>query len=74
MIYKAHLGPVRCLNWFDDDSGFISGGWDGNVYTWNLYLDKKDPKDCNPKHSFSIKNWRGRYIYNGLNVLNIVCF
>jgi WD40 repeat protein len=57
MIYKAHLGPVRCLNWFDDDSGFISGGWDGNVYTWNLYLDKKDPKDCNPKHSFSIKNF-----------------
>lgn len=57
MIYKAHLGPVRCLHWFDDDSGFISGGWDGNVYTWNLYLDKKDPKDCNPKHSFSIKNF-----------------
>jgi len=48
MIYKGHLGPVRCLHWLDDDSGFISGGWDGNVFTWKLKLDPNDPKDQNP--------------------------
>ena len=45
MIYKYHLGPVRCLQWLDDDSGFISGGWDGNVYTWKLIPNKKIDKE-----------------------------
>ena len=48
MIFKSHLGPVRCLHWLDDDSGFISGGWDGNVFVWKLQLDPNDPKDVNP--------------------------
>lgn len=52
MIYKAHLGPVRCLHWLDDDSGFISGGWDGNVYTWKLKIDKKNEKETNPVSTF----------------------
>jgi WD40 repeat protein len=56
MIYKAHLGPVRCLHWLDDDSGFISGGWDGNVFTWKLNLSD-DAKDENPKSRFCIKNF-----------------
>jgi WD40 repeat protein len=56
MIYKAHIGPVRCIKWYDDDSGFISGGWDGNVYFWNLYSDKKDPNDINPRPPYSLKN------------------
>ena len=49
MIYKAHIGPVRCIKWYDDDSGFISGGW-------NLFSDKKDPNDVNPKPPYSLKN------------------
>ena len=56
MIYKAHLGPVRCIHWMDDDSGFTSGGWDGNVFVWKLYTDKKDPDDTNPRFAFTIKN------------------
>ena len=44
LCYKAHYGSVRCLHWMDDDSGFISGGWDGFVYCWNLYTDKNDKK------------------------------
>lgn len=57
MIYKMHGGPVRCLHWFDDDSGFISGGWDGNVFCWKLYTDKKDPNDENPQYIYSLKNF-----------------
>ena len=58
MIYKSHQGPVRCLHWFDDDSGFISGGWDGNVFAWRLYVNKndiKDGKDLNPRFQYSHK-------------------
>lgn len=29
--FKDHSGKVRCIQWLDDDSGFISGGWDGAV-------------------------------------------
>jgi WD40 repeat protein len=59
MIYKAHLGPVRCLNWLDDDSGFISGGWDGNVYAWKFKVDKHNEKDQLPHlyPPFTLKNF-----------------
>jgi len=58
MIYKMHLGPVRCLHWLDDDSGFISGGWDGNVCCWKLFPDKDDDKDVNPRFYFTIKSYQ----------------
>lgn len=64
LIYKAHQGPVRCIHWFDDDSGFISGGWDGNVFAWKLYTDKADPKDQNPKSAFAIKNYQFASVAN----------
>lgn len=72
MIYKAHLGPVRCLHWFDDDSGFISGGWDGNVFAWKLYTDKKEPKDVNPKSQFTIKNFQFACVANKPDSKSIV--
>ena len=56
MIYKSHKGPVKCIAWYDDDSGFISGGWDGIVHCWKLFTDKKDPKDVNPKFHFKLSN------------------
>lgn len=64
MIYKMHGGPVRCLHWFDDDSGFISGGWDGNVFCWKLYTDKKDPNDENPQYIYSLKNFQFACVAN----------
>ena len=64
MIYKLHEGPVRCLHWFDDDSGFISGGWDGNVFCWKLYTDKKDPKDENPQFHYKLKNFQFTCVAN----------
>ena len=33
------MGQVKCIKWFDDDSGFISGGWDGFVNYQKLYKD-----------------------------------
>lgn len=57
MIYKGHVGPVRCLHWFDDDSGFISGGWDGHVFTHKLYLDPINKEDTNITSKFTIPNF-----------------
>jgi len=58
MIYKAHLGLVSCLHWLDDDSGFISGGWDGYVYTWTLMTDKRNDQELNnPRYPFALKNF-----------------
>ena len=34
--FRLHMGRVRSIAWFDDDSGFASGGWDGFVYVWSL--------------------------------------
>jgi hypothetical protein len=41
----------------DDDSGFISGGWDGNVFVWKLFTDPNDPKDVHPKYAYMLKNF-----------------
>jgi chromosome segregation ATPase len=59
--FKDHSGKVRCIQWLDDDSGFISGGWDGAVCQWNLHPKQADPKDgqekeSNPQYKFSLKN------------------
>jgi WD40 repeat protein len=58
MMYKAHLGPVKSIYWQDDDSGFISGGWDGNVFVWKLFTDPYNPKDQNRVHMYYIKNFQ----------------
>jgi WD40 repeat protein len=64
MIYKGHHGPVRCLNWFDDDSGFVSGGWDGIVLTWKLILDQNDKNESNPSQQYVIKNFNFNCVAN----------
>lgn len=64
MKYQLHQGHVRCINWMEDDSGFISGGWDGNVFVWKLFTDPNDPKDVNPKHAFMIKNFQFASVVN----------
>jgi WD40 repeat protein len=66
MIYKLHGGPVRCLHWFDDDSGFISGGWDGNVFCWDLFPDKsrEDKEVDGPYMIYSLKNFQFACVAN----------
>lgn len=41
--YKAHTQPVRCVTWYEDDSGFVSCGADGGVYSFSL--KNKEEKD-----------------------------
>ena len=65
MIYKLHGGPVRCLHWFDDDSGFISGGWDGNVFCWDLFPNKSEDKEVDgPYMIYSLKNFQFACVAN----------
>ena len=47
--FKAHIGKVICIQWFDDDSGFVSGGWDGSVFIWRLHADQNLGKDGQQK-------------------------
>ena len=59
--FKDHSGKVRCIQWLDDDSGFISGGWDGAVCMWKLHPDQGNEKngvdrEANPYQKYSLKN------------------
>jgi len=59
--FKEHSGKVRCIQWLDDDSGFISGGWDGAVIMWKLHPEAaigKDgaDKETNPIQRYTLKN------------------
>ena len=49
MIFNEHDGKVRCISWFEDDSGFVSAGWDGKIYVWNIKNNQK------PEYSFESK-------------------
>ena len=35
------MGKVRCISWFEDDSGFVSAGWDGKIFTWDIMDNSK---------------------------------
>ena len=35
-VFKGHNGTIRCITWLDDDSGFVSSGWDASIYVWKL--------------------------------------
>ena len=57
--FKAHVGIVQCVSWLDDDSGFISSGWDSSMYLWKLALAKpKEEHEGEGKTIDDIKNPR----------------
>lgn len=37
---KGHVNRVRSIEWFEDDMGFTSCGQDGNVYFYDLIVQK----------------------------------
>jgi WD40 repeat protein len=43
--FKGHCGRVKCISWLEDDSGFISCGWNGDVIFFKLQRseDEKTP-------------------------------
>lgn len=48
-VFKAHVGIVQCVAWLEDDSGFVSTGWDSAMYLWRLELAKprlEEPADA----------------------------
>jgi len=44
MNFKGHHGMIRCIAWLDDDSGFVSSGWDASIYVWKLSNGSEDNK------------------------------
>lgn len=44
MQLKGHNNKVRCIDWYEDDTGFSSCGMDGNAFHFDLALWKTDQK------------------------------
>ena len=38
--FKGHTSKIKSIVWNDDDLGFVSAGWDGAVFEWELYSDE----------------------------------
>ena len=38
--FKEHVNKVTSINWFDDDSGFVSTGIDGACIAWRLNQER----------------------------------
>jgi len=43
-VFKGHNGTIKCIAWLDDDSGFVSSGWDASIYVWKLNTGSTDNK------------------------------
>lgn len=44
-FFRGHDKLVKSISWLEDDTGFVSCGWDQNVILWKLYPDPtKDEK------------------------------
>lgn len=41
-VFKKHNGLIRKIAWLQDDTGFVSIGWDSVLYFWKL--DSQEPK------------------------------
>jgi hypothetical protein len=51
---KGHVGKVRSIDWFEDDMGFTSCGTDGNVYYYDLIV-QKDTGQRLTERDFNVK-------------------
>lgn len=40
-VFKKHNGLIRKISWLQDDTGFVSIGWDSALYFWKL--DRPEP-------------------------------
>jgi len=54
-LQKGHQQKPRCVNWYDDDSGFASCGYDANIYFWDL-KHYKEKQDRETEYDFNWKN------------------
>lgn len=65
MIFSEHDGKVRCVSWFEDDSGFVSAGWDGKIYVWNIKNNQK------PEYFFESKGTNFNWVCKAPNLQTI---
>jgi WD40 repeat protein len=58
--FKEHVNKVNSINWFDDDTGFVSTGIDGTCIAWRLNPDSVEVSNRRGKEEEKVvKN----YIY-----------
>jgi len=57
MTFKGHTDTVKCIEWLEDDSGFISTAKDNELFFWRLHPGTGDgvhnPLEANPVWKFS---------------------
>ena len=51
--FKAHNGHIRSITWFQDDTGFVSSGFDQTIYYWKL---NPKPDEQNPVWHLNVPN------------------
>ena len=63
-FFHGHQNNIRCINWFEDDTGFITSGQDAGVSVWQLYANRGEGSDAKlaeakqglPSSEFKSKN------------------
>jgi len=54
MQYIGHTNRILSIAWFENDMGFASTGWDGNIYFYDLYGSALQKR--NDEFEYSIKD------------------
>jgi WD40 repeat protein len=36
IVFKTHTSLIKSIAWFEDDTGFVSSGWDNAICVWKL--------------------------------------
>lgn len=40
-FFKGHSNFIKSISWLEDDTGFVTCGWDSSIYLWKLFQDKQ---------------------------------
>lgn len=62
-VFKGHTGVVKSISWLEDDTGFVSCGWDCSIFLWKLLHDVDTPENpSDPVWEFRLKNNTGNCV------------
>jgi hypothetical protein len=61
MRFDEHLIKVSNINWFNNDMGFTTCGYDGNVYFYDLFNHTGEKNKRNGEMDFQASEKGTRY-------------
>ena len=60
--FKGHSHLVKSIAWLEDDTGFVTCGWDNSIFMWKLYPEKSEGNEIvdhrvgQPTWQYTLKN------------------